>query len=288
MSDELEQEEVEQESEFDGQAREMGWQPKENWDGPEDKWVDAKTFVERGEHIMPIMRANNKRLKQDLLTRDKEIATLKQSVEAANKAIKALQKHHTEATAHAVEQAKKDLREQLKQAREVGDFDAEEEIRDKLSDLKQTRDDAPPVDKTENENGAAQLHPDFIAWRDENPWFSDTSTSESRKRIREFVRIGEDLREDGDNSTGREFMDKCLKTLEEREGKGKSPTRTVSKVESGASGDRRVAGGRAFDNLPKEAKAICHEDNDSFVGPGKMFKTVREWEDHYAKLYSED
>ena len=34
---------------YDKQAREMGWRPKEEWEGEPEKWRDAKEFVERGE-----------------------------------------------------------------------------------------------------------------------------------------------------------------------------------------------------------------------------------------------
>lgn len=268
---------------FEAEAREMGWVGQEEWEGPEEKWVDAKTFVERGEHIMPILRANNKRLKQDLLTRDKEIDTLKASVDAANKAIKALQKHYTEATERAVEQARKDLREQLKQAREVGDVDAEEEVRDKLAELREKQDEVvedTPIKKPDE----PQYSPDFIAWKNENPWFG-RDTPEDRKRTKALVRIAEDLREEGDRTEGRAFMEKCMRTLEKHEG---GSSRQVSKAEGGGPGARTRNTGRAFDALPKEAKDICHADNETFVGPGKMFKDVKSWEDHYATLYSEE
>jgi len=117
------------------------------------------------------------------------------------------------------------------------------------------------------------------------------STPENRKRTRSLIRIGEDLREDGDTTVGRPFMDKCMDLLEKQDGKGNSklPGKSTSKVESGSLGGRDGnRGGRAFDNLPKEARDACHEDKDTFVGPGKMFKAMKEWEDHYAKLYSED
>ena len=34
-------------------AREMGWRPKEEFRGEAEKWVDAETFVSRGEHFLP-------------------------------------------------------------------------------------------------------------------------------------------------------------------------------------------------------------------------------------------
>lgn len=264
---------------FESPAREMGWVSKEDWEGPEDKWIDARTFVEKGESVLPILRANNKRLKKDLLTRDKEISTLKESMEAANKAIKALQKSHNAVTSAAVEQAKKDLRAQLREAREAGDVDVEEDIRDKLDELKQT-----PSKEEVNTEEKPQLHPDFISWRDAHPWFTDNSTPESRKKIRDFVRIGEDLRDEGNTLVGKAFMDECLRLLDSRSG---STRKSTSKVESGSSGTRSSTS-RGFESLPKEAKDACHEDNENFVGPGKMFKTVKEWEDHFTSVYNEE
>lgn len=280
MSQEQENQVVEDGQDFEAEAREMGWVGQEEWEGPEDKWIDARAFVEKGESVLPILRANNKRLKKDLLTRDKEISTLKESMEAANKAIKALQKNHDAATAAAVEQAKKDLRAQLKEAREVGDVEVEEDIREKLAELKQ-----PAKVEEEPKKDNAGLHPDFIAWRDAHPWFTDQSTPEARKKIRDFIRIGEDLRDEGDTTVGKVFMDKCLKILEDRANPSK---KSASKVESGNAGGRSAGGGRGFDSLPKEAKDACHDDNENFVGPGKMFKTVKEWEDHFTSVYNED
>lgn len=279
-------------AEFETSAREMGWVPKEEWKDDQNRWVDAKTFVERGEQILPILQANNRRLKKDLLTRDRELDSLKQSLEAAQKSIRALQKQYTETTQREVEKAKAELREQLINAREAGDTRAEFAIQDKLQDLTAAQTQA----KEDHEDGQAgtqgtkqpEFHPDFVAWQKENSWFGDTSNPENKKRTKAIIRIGEDLREDGDTTTGIAFMNKCLAELEKQEGKAtqSQQTRTNSKVESGTPG-ARSGGGRDFDKLPKEAKDICHADSERFVGPGKMFKTEKEWEDHYAKLYNE-
>lgn len=293
MADQQENQVQEGGAEFESSAREMGWVPQEEWKDDPDRWVDAKTFVERGEQILPILQANNRRLKKDLLTRDRELDSLKQSLEAAQKSIRALQKQYTETTQREVEKAKAELREQLINAREAGDTRAELAIQDKLDDLKTAQTQA----KEDHEEGKAGtqgaeqpgLNPDFIAWQKENPWFGDTSNTENKKRTKAIIRIGEDLREDGDTTSGIAFMNKCLSELEKQEGKTTqtNQTRTNSKVESGTPG-ARSGGGRDFDKLPKEAKDICHSDTDRFVGPGKMFKTEKEWEDHYARLYNQE
>ncbi len=47
-------------------ARIQGWVPKEEFRGDPVKWIDAKSFNERGETIIPIMRERNERLEKDV------------------------------------------------------------------------------------------------------------------------------------------------------------------------------------------------------------------------------
>lgn len=275
---------------YEEEAAEMGWVPEDKFQGDKEKWIDAKTFVDRGEHILPILRENNKRLRKDLLTRDKKIATLESSLSDMDKAVKALQKHYTEATQQEVAKAEAALREKLKEARAADDVDTELEIQDKLAEIKDKKKEAkdaaenPPKDEGK---GQQQLHPEVAEWMEDNPWFGDTTSPENKKRTKALTRIAEDLREDGETIVGKAFMEKCMEILEEQEGKksnNSSNSRTSSKVEGARSGSGSGTGSRGFASLPKEAKDICHADNDRFVGPGKMFKTVKEWEDHFYKL----
>lgn len=289
MDNEIEQVEeavkVDDESSYIEDAKEMGWQSKDHFKGKEEEFVSAKEFVERGEHLLPLIKATNKRLKGDLLTRDGEIATLKQAVESQQKAIKALQKSYTLATQKEVEKAKIELRQQIKDAREMGDTDTELDLQDKMQTLRNAEKEAKTEDVVETPP-ANRVSPDFASWQKENPWYGDASSVENRKRSKELLRIGEDLMEDGETLRDRAFLDKCLDILKEREG-GKDARRSTSKVESAGSRGHTVASG-GFNSLPKDAKDACHSDNDSFVGPGKMFKTVKEWEDHYYSLYNEE
>lgn len=272
--------------EIEKEARSMGWRPESEWDGPPNKWIDAKTFVERGDQIMPILRANNKKMREELLTKDKEFITLKESLAVARKAIDALRKSHNESTKREVELAIADLKERYRQAREVGDVDVELEIRENIDTLKEkakkigeeAEEEAP-----EGKEKQVKLDPAFVQWKEENPWFENNVNKDDMERTKAIIKIAEGLREKGSPLVGRPFMDECMKILEEKE---KGYSRPKSKVESGG-GKGGGGGGRAFDKLPAEAKKICHEDNENFVGPGKMFKTVKEWEDHYATLYGD-
>lgn len=280
------------EENFESQAREMGWVEKEHFRGDPEKWVDAKVFVERGENFMPMLRANNKRLREDLLTRDKEIDTLKQTITGVQKAMSVMQKHYDASVQQQVAQAKKDLANEIREARESGDTDLEVNLLDRLADLRQTEKEAKAEAKKREDEPAPeeekknQAQVEFESWNKDNPWFGG-STPEDRKRTKATIRIMEDLRDEGETSVGLAFMEKVKEELEKLEGGDKETSRRPSsKVESGNSGARGTAG-RAFDKLPKEAKDICHQDNDRFVGPGKMYKTTAEWEDAYANSYNE-
>lgn len=279
-------EQQQDERNYEDEASEMGWRPQDQFKGDPDKWVDAKEFVERGEHILPILKANTNKLRAELLTRDQELAKLRASVEASDKAIKVMRKHYQETQAREAAQVRSDLLQQLKDAKLLGDVDSEVDLLEKLQTLPKqeassTEDDTKETGGKNNEQ-EPQFSPEFIEWKSENPWFENASSPEDMKRTRKIVRIAYDLRDDGDTTQGKAFFEKCVAMLDAREGKGNR----VSKVE-GAGGPSGVTrGGRAFDRLPKEAKDICHDDNNMFVGPGKMFKTVKEWEDHYASIYS--
>lgn len=50
----------------ESKARIQGWVPKEEFRGDPAKWIDAKSFIERGETIVPIMKERNERLEKDV------------------------------------------------------------------------------------------------------------------------------------------------------------------------------------------------------------------------------
>jgi hypothetical protein len=278
---------------FEAEARDMGWVEETKFRGPKGQWVDAKTFVEKGENILPILKATRDKLREENLTKDREIANLRKTVEENQKAVRALQKAHTDETERRVNTAIRETKEKIKLARDAGDIDAELELQDTLNDLKDTKAEVKKIEQTEerpkhpNASESTEFTPEFVQWQKENKWFGDMEDPTNRKRTREIIRIGEDLRDEGEERQGKVFFDYCLELLEEKEAtrNGNRPqVKKVSRVEGSDNAARRTSG-RAFDNLPKEAKSACHEDNDLFVGPGKKHKTVKDWEDEYARIY---
>lgn len=279
---EREEEDGSSPEELEKEARSMGWVPEEEFKGK--NWVDAAEFVERGRAVMPILLNNNRRLQKELSTRDAKIGTLEARLQGYEKALEKLEKHYTDANKRAVSLARDQLKEELKQAREDNDVDKELTITDQLAELRQRESEieAPPVKKTETQPKTKEYSPDFKEWVSRNPWFEV-----DKKKTKIISRIAEDLREEGNELTGTEFLDECVRVYEEQyEEEDEAPPvrRPSSKVES-TPRNRRSGGGKTYADLPAEAKAQCKEDAEDLVGPDKRFKNMKDWQDHYTKIY---
>lgn len=278
--------------EIEKEARTFGWTPEEEFKGPKDKWVSAEEFVERGRKVVPILNANNKRLQAQLLTRDQKIDTLSQQLEAATAAIGKLEKHYTEANKRQLEDLRKSLTSQLKEARENEDVESEVQLLDKLGEVRQSLAKAdekptPPASNSNQPNDASQS-PIFREWLKDNPWFG-----QDKKKTKLVTRIAEDLRDDGTELQGREFMDEAVRLYEEQYGQPsdddedtrQTPQRRTGKVESAPAARSASSRSKSWESLPAEAKQECLNDADDLVGPNKRFKTLDDWKKKYAEIY---
>lgn len=273
------------------EAKKMGWVEQEKFRGNADHWVDADEFVERGKTVLPILSATNKRLKEDLLTANSKIDTLGQQLSSATTAIDRLEKHWSEANKRAVETAKSNLKSELKDARENGDTDAEDRILGKLEEIRESEREAAKApeqkvpakkDTTDDPN---PMTPAMKQWMKDNDWFGP-----DKKKTKEYNRLAEDLREEGETATDSEFFEILDREYakrygEQEEEEEEEPTpRRPSKAESGSHGQGNRSG-KGFSSLPKEARDACHADIDELVGENKQFKTVKEWESYYYNIY---
>lgn len=271
-------------SEIIEEARTMGWRPKEEYKGAEDKWVDADEYVEKGRHVMPILLENNKRLQKDLLTRTKKIDTLEAQVEELRAAQAELMKNATEANKRDVVAARATLKQRLKDARDDNDIDAELDIQEALKALDKEPEPKAPVTPAKKQTDDNQIHPEVQEWMDENPWFS-SSEPEDKKRAKAYQRLAEDLRDDGNKKTGRAFMDDVDKAFTKLNSKRDEGT---DKFDSGSNRPQGSNGAKTYSALPAAAKQACMEDAERLVGTGKKFSDVKQWQSEYAKIYWEN
>lgn len=278
--------------EIEEQAKGMGWVPQEDFKGDEAKWVDAQTFVEKGEHVLPIIKATNKRLRDDLTKMNTQLGETNRALQQSQETIAALEKYHQEDVKQKVEKARAELKRQLVTAKKEGDTEAEVDLTDELTKLNaaekvasdaeaatattkkgngQTR---PPVDYTQD--------PIFLQWKEDNPWFG---VDQAKSAIAQMITVR--LRASGNTEVGRPFLDKVsAETSKELVRLGAGGGRGTSKVEGSKGGSTSGNGGsRSYSALPQEAKAACDGFNSSLVGKGRRYESVDAWRKAYAEQY---
>lgn len=290
----IEQDQQSQDSpEVDAQAREMGWRPKDEFKGAEEKWVDAKTFVERGEHVLPIVKATADRLRKENTALHNRQVELEAAVLDGQKAITALEKYHQDDVKQKVDKARADLREQLKVAIKEGDADGQADATVALSKLDAAetaaidRDDVKGAATTTTSKPVPKDYtkePEFIEWFEENPWFGK---DKARSAIAYQVSI--DVRNDNPNLKGKAFLDKVAEeTAKEvtRLGGGRQAARKVEGGKGGAGGNSGGnGGGKTWADLPAEAKTACTSYEQDLVGPNRRYKSQADWRASYVKQY---
>ena len=272
-------------------AEAMGWVPPARFKGDPERFIDADKFIERGETVLPIVKAQlaETRTNFEKLQKQNELTAtaLRQLQEqrAADDLRYAVERQK------AVEVAIAETRAEIKKAAEAGDH-AEvaaltEELVDQKADLKAAtaaaEKPAPKVDDKPDASAEAatqlKLVQDWIA--DGNDWFKTDRIKQSMMQGAAMA-----LREEGNKLEGVAFMNACkARMLKELGQDGPGADKVDSGRNGSASEERGAARAKTFNSLPAEAKAACKADAKQFVGPNKRYKTEAEWNAAYADLY---
>lgn len=259
-------------------AREMGWRPQAEFRGDTAKWVDADTFVSRGENFIPILRADREKLRGEVNETKSALAETQRRLQTSQESIAALQQYHIEDTARQVAKAKTDLVAKLRQARDDGDVEAEVKIQDELALIRAAPVPKPAPPAPVSAPSAAPTDPAFVAWSAENTWFATSP------RLRGLtLGIAEELRVKQPGLNGKEFYEAINVEMAEYID---APGRGSDKVQGergpsngGSSGGRQ----KSYMDLPADAKAACDGYAGKLVGPGRVHKDLASWQASYAK-----
>ena len=264
--------------EVETRARELGWSPKEEFRGDPDKWIDADTFVKRGEELMPLLKATTKRQSAQLKDLQDRVVKAEKAFAESQESIHALIETTSKEAMDKLRRQQDELKGTIKQAREEGDLDAEEEARGRLTEVRQALKDAevPPVKPVQPPTN--QEHPDFKAWANDNEWWG-----KDLRKTSLALGIAQELRASGEKSEGRAFFDKVSEEVDKTFG-GTTSRERPSKVEGGG---RPSAGGgsKTYADLPQDAKEACERQSRVLVGPNRSFKTADAWRKHYAEQF---
>ena len=262
------------------EARQMGWAPQEGFKGDPEKWVDAETFVERGRNIMPILKHNNTRLLGDIELLKGQINQLQAGLNESKESMVAFKAFSKEATEAQVAKARREILDNLKEAKQAGDVDAEVEAQAALSsfDTKQVTPTVAPAGPPPTP-AAPALTPEVKEWMTENPWYGV-----DQERTGMATGVANRLRAEGSPLVGRAFLEAVRQVVEDRLGSGGAPA-PQSKVEGSRGGGNAGSGRQDYAGLPADARAICDAQAKKFVGENKVFKTAKEWNSHFAAQF---
>lgn len=278
-------------AEQQAKAEALGWIPPARFKGDAEKFVDADAYIERGETLLPIVKATNKRLEADLARVSAESVANAKALKTAQDAIEEMQERHSVETVRAAENARKQLVAQLAAASEAGDHEAVAQLTNSLVELKaaaaEVKETKDTKETKEVKDTTVTVPPDLLEWQRENPWYGT-----DKKKTNRALLIAQELRDDGEGSTGKVFFNKVKAALNKE--LGEDDDAADDKVASGRNGtgdggnNGRAGKGKGYANLPAEAKAACDADARNFVGPNKKYKTPADWRARYAEIYFED
>lgn len=287
----------------ESRARDMGWIPKEEFRGDQSKWIDATAFVERADSLLPIVRAENRRLQGEVSSLRGQLSQSAQATQELRQSIEDLKKFNTEIAKDRVKTTRTSIAAGIKAAREAGDVERELELQDQLNEANEalreaeassqparqpSGNGAPATGNGAQPPAASQQAPEFIAWQQANPWFGGQG-EDNERRTHYALAAAQTLRGKRPDLVGKkEFFDQITAEVQ---AVFSPPQRRTSKVE-GSNGSERPAGaapsgGKTFADLPADAQAVAKSQAKRFVGANKAFKTEAEWFSHYTSKYFE-
>lgn len=228
-------------------ARDMGWRPLSEFKGDESRFVDAETFVKKGEEVLPIVKANARKAEEALAKATAEIAEMKDS-------FREFKKYHSQTEQRALTQARKELEREMSEAVEAKDHRAVREIADDMAALSR--------DVQTDDQGNPYATPDHAkavsSWKAENVWFGSDAAMTGAANA-----IASELEQQG--VKGADQLAEVAKRIRaEFPHKFENERRTAPAAVEGSTPTRKAGKGRA--DLPAEARTAM----DKWVKSGLL------------------
>jgi len=244
---------------FEAEARQHGWTPKEDFRGDASKWVDAETFVKRADEVMPFLKKQNGALKREL---DDLKRTMKQ-----------FQSFATKAEERAYSRAMADLQAKHNEAVEAGDVAAANRVVKEMTELKSDVADLTGAPKGDAlaDDAPADAQAQVQRWVEASPYYM---ADESKTKYAD-LQSDAILKEYGALHKFPGGLEAALKEIDARVDRKFAARPPVQNAP--ASNRAGAKGGKSYSDLPPEAKKQC----DRFVKTIPGFTQAQ-----YVKDYS--
>jgi hypothetical protein len=242
-------------SSLEAEAARKGWKPKEQFAGDPKDWVDAQTFVARGERFVKNLQKEVAGLKQKL---DSFEGTKAQFIKFQSEVMAAKDKELSDAL--------RQLRVQRSEAQADGDHESVVALEDRIESVTKERTEAKAELAAVTAPAAPTADPVLEAWiGDGNDWFTTDA------KLRTYaIQLGDELRAQGETLNGRAFLDKVatLMAAEFPTKFGGNPNRTRAAVAESGRSTAAVAGAKSERDLPAADRALMRE----FIAAGYVTK----------------
>lgn len=273
---------------IEAKARQHGWKPESEWKGapPRDGFRTAEEFMQRGEELIPFIRADNKK-------KEEKIAELEARLEKSEKfhsdTIKRIERMSTVALEKQREQIEAQYTARIEAATEIGDKAAvsqarkdEKEALKALDERLEEPEEEKQARKKEQQRLPKNVEETIEAWVADNAWFNSEPEMQAvanlhhAKLMKEKpgLTLAENLAETR-KYVAKRFPEAFAKADDEEEDE---KPRRGSAVEGGS----RLAGGggrSGYSKLPADAKAAC----DNFIKQGLFLERGETAEKDMAK-----
>lgn len=278
-------------NEVEQKARVMGWRPQEEYKGTAP-WVDAETFVKRGEEVLPIVNATNKRLRETVDSQNARLLELERLNKANAAALEELVASNREVRAERAEQTVEQIEAQIIQAREAGDMQTEltllRQHATAVTAAAKAKEKPAPQNTNQSTNGGDMTQTAaFQQFLQQNPWFNTDPVMRAAS-----IEIQNELVRNGKISAATSQSDRLEMVAEatrQRFGMKDNGRRGDNRVEGGGgpgAGTQHGTTGKSYADLPADAKEACAKAAKRLkIGEGQKYKTVADWQAEYARIY---
>jgi hypothetical protein len=292
-------------------ARLMGWKPKAEFKGDDDKWVPADEFLDRG-FASPAIMAERLQFMGDRMGRmERDYGTLNTKFEEAVGTINTMTTMMRSSERRAYERARSELEAERTKAVETGDTAVFSRVDKQIQELdkeapaapaaRQTTQATPPPDP-QRRTTATATDPAVQAFYQRNPWYTRDPllTSEADMYHTGLLNTRPDLTVEQNLAE----VERRLRTAyperfgvvtppaqqqADAGGGGDNPRRDEPGAVSPSAGGGRAArqrGTRTFANMPDESKQAYRRYKGQLAGKGEPL-TEDEWANDYWSQFEE-
>lgn len=228
-------------------ARFSGWTPKEEFKGDPERWVDAGEWNDRADHIMPILKTNNKKLESAAVESKLRIEALERAAAESKKMTEGMLRVQAKVSEDAYNRAVADIRAKQKVAAQNEEWEKYDSLGEAQDELERPEVITVPADDAPVDNSKEA----FDSFRNGNTWYA----KEGCEKMTGYAHfLAEKYQVEGITDPAQQLNKVSEEVKKEFPDYFSNPRRNASSVDGDGGTPPPKKGSDGFDKLPGEAK----------------------------------